>query len=99
MVAQSAADVQTVAAGNHDVQQKERGRLALGVGNKVSRGMEDAGRKTRRLQMMLNETGDVRVVLKHKNYLAQQLYPRLSIRPAALRVLRRLCGRTESFLE
>jgi len=46
--------------------------------------VEDAGRKTRRLQMMLNETGNIRVVLKHKNYLAQQLYPRLSIRLSGL---------------
>jgi hypothetical protein len=30
--------------------------------------------------MMLNETGDVRVVLKHKNGLAQLLYPRVTNR-------------------
>src|SRR5271168_5404033 len=50
--------------------------------------MEDAGRKARGLQMMLNEPGDIRIVLKHKNNLAQPLYPRLSIqsgRPAFLR--------------
>jgi hypothetical protein len=46
--------------------------------------VEDAGRKARRLQMMLNETGDIRIVLKHKDCLAQQQYPRWLFRPAAL---------------
>ena len=81
MIAQPAAYIQAIATGHHDVQQKQRRRLTLGVGNEVGRGVEDAGRKTRRLQMMLHETGDVRVVLKHENNLAQQLYPRLSVRP------------------
>jgi hypothetical protein len=31
ILAQPAAEVETVAAGNHDVQQKQRGRLPLGV--------------------------------------------------------------------
>ena len=80
MITQTAADIEAIAAGNHDVQQEERRRLALGIGNQVGRGVEDAGSKTRRLQMMLNETGNISIVLKHKYDLAQQLNPRLAIR-------------------
>ena len=83
MIAQPAADIQPIAARNHDIQQKQCRSLPLRIRNKVGRSMEDAGSKTRRLQMMLNETGNIRVILKHKNNLAQQLYPRLSIRPCS----------------
>jgi hypothetical protein len=34
--------------------------------------------------MMLDKTGDVRIVLKHKHGLGQQIFPRLAIRPGGL---------------
>ncbi len=75
MIAQPPANIQPVTARNHDVQKKQRRRLTLGVGNEIGGRVIDAGRKTSRLQMMLNETGDIRIVLKHKNSLTQQIYP------------------------
>ena len=56
MVPQPAADVEAVAAGNHDVEEKEHGRLALGVGDQICRSDIGADRKARCLQMMLNKS-------------------------------------------
>jgi hypothetical protein len=70
------ADVEAIAAGDHDVQQKERGRLALGVGNEVGGGVKEPRRVAGCLQVMLHQTRDVGVVFQNKNGLAQPVSPR-----------------------
>jgi hypothetical protein len=71
MIAQAAADIEAIATGHHDVEQEECGSLALGVGNEVGGGMEEAYFKTRSLEMMLHEPRDIGVVFENKNGLAQ----------------------------
>jgi hypothetical protein len=71
VVAQAAADVEAVTAGNHDVEEKQDGGLALGVGDESRGSCVDAGRETGGFEVMLDETRDVGVILKHKHGLAQ----------------------------
>jgi hypothetical protein len=70
-----AAYIQTIAARNHDIQQKQGWSLTFRIGNKVGWSVKDAGRKPSRLKMMLNEAGNVRVVLEYKNCLTQPECP------------------------
>jgi hypothetical protein len=76
MVAQAAADIEAIAAGNHDVEQEKRRRPALGVGNEIGGGMKQARFKTRRFQVMLHQPCDVGVVFQNKYGLAQTVSPR-----------------------
>ena len=71
VIAQAAADVEAVSPGNHDVEQEEGGRLALGVGDEACGGGVDAGRKAGGFQVMLDQARDIGVILKHKDGLAQ----------------------------
>ena len=82
MAAQPPADVESIAAGHHDVQQKQRGRFALGVGNQVSGSAVQARRKTGCFQVMLHQARDVGVIFQYKNGLAQPVCPR----PAAVEI-------------
>ena len=76
MIAQAAANIEAVAAGNHDVEKKESGRLALGVGNEIGGGVKQACFKARRFKMMLHQPGDIGVVFQNKYGLAQTVSPR-----------------------
>ena len=76
MIAQAAADVEAVAAGNHDVEEKQGGRLALGVGNEIGRGVKEACLKARSFKVMLHEPGYIGVVFQNKYGLAQTVSPR-----------------------
>jgi hypothetical protein len=71
MIAQTAANIEAVTAGNHDVQEKQRGRPALGVGNEIGGGVKEACFKARRLKMMLHQPGYIGVVFQNKYGLAQ----------------------------
>ena len=62
MITQSAANIETISTGNHDVQQKESRNLSLCVGDEIGRGMENTGSKARCLQVMLHETRNISVV-------------------------------------
>ena len=76
MVAQAAADIEAIAAGNHDIEQEKRGRLALRVGNEISGGMKKACFKTSRLKVMLHQPRDVGFVFQNEYGLAQTVSPR-----------------------
>jgi hypothetical protein len=85
VAAQSAANIEPIAAGDHDIKQKQRGRLTLGVGNQVSGSLEEASCKPRCLKVMLHEPRNIGVVFQYKYGLAQ---PVLSS-PAAIVILMR----------
>jgi hypothetical protein len=67
VVAEASAYVEAIAAGDHEVEEEEGRILAFCLGNKVCGCMEDLGRKAGRFQMMLHQTGNIRLVFKHKN--------------------------------
>src|SRR5580698_10958960 len=71
VVAQAAANIKPVAAGNHNVEKKERGRLALRIGNEIGGGVKETGLKTCRLKMMLHQPGYIGFVFQNKYGLAQ----------------------------
>ena len=75
MVAQAAANVEAVSAGDHDVQQEKRRGLTFGVGNDVGGGAVDPDGEAGGFQMVLDQARDIRVVLKNKNNLAQPIFP------------------------
>src|SRR5579863_2888614 len=58
MIAQPPANVEPVTAGNHDVEEKERGWLPLSVRNKVGWGVIEASIKSSRFKMMLYKPRD-----------------------------------------
>ncbi len=43
MATQTAAHIETISAGNHDVEKKQRRRLPLCVGNEIGRSVKEAG--------------------------------------------------------
>ena len=57
-----AAELETVFAGDHDVEHEERGALAFGVGDYVGAGRIDAHGKAVVLQVVANEAGDIGIV-------------------------------------
>ena len=64
-LANLAAEFQAVFAGDHDVEQKERGPLAFGFGEDgVSGGIEFHG-EAGALQMMAHQPGNVRIVFDY----------------------------------
>ncbi len=75
-MAQTPADIQTIPAGNHNVEQEKRGRLPLGVGNKIGRSVKKPRLKTRRLKVMLHQSCDVGFIFQNKYGLAQAVRPR-----------------------
>ncbi len=75
MRAQAAADIEAVSAGNHDVQQKQSGRLALGVGNQVGGGVKQPRCKPGGFQVMLHQPRNIGVVFQYKYGLAQPVCP------------------------
>ena len=77
IAAQTAAHIEAVSARNHDVQKEEHGRLALGVGDQVCRGAVDAYTKTCGFQMMLYQTGNIRIIFEDAYGLTQLDLPQL----------------------
>jgi hypothetical protein len=71
VIAQATANVEAVAAGNHDVEQKQRGGLTFGVGNQIRGGRINAGGEAGGFKVMLDQAGDIGVILKHEDGLAQ----------------------------
>ena len=61
-LADGAADFQAVFAGNHDVEDEERGALALGVGEDVGAGGIDAHSEAFVFEMMADEAGNIGIV-------------------------------------
>ena len=61
-LANGAADFQTVFAGDHDVENEERGALAFGVGEDVGAGGIDADGEAFVFEVMADEAGNVRIV-------------------------------------
>src|SRR5580698_8119167 len=75
MASQTAADIEPIPARNHDVEEKQRRRLTLGVGNKVGGSAENANTEAGGFQVMLHQAGDICVVFKNKYCLAQPFVP------------------------
>jgi hypothetical protein len=75
MAAQATAHVETVASGNHDIQKKKRRRLALGIRHKVCWSAVDPYAETGRFQMMLYQTGNIRIIFQNAYALAQIVLP------------------------
>lgn len=71
MAPQTPANVQPAAARNHDIQKKQRGRLALGIGNHAQRVGKGAHRESRRLQVVPDEPLNIKVVFKDEYGLVQ----------------------------
>jgi len=61
-LADGAAKLEAVAAGDHDIEDEKRGTLALGIRNDVRAGGIDADDEAIVLQMMANEARDIRIV-------------------------------------
>src|SRR5271169_5715870 len=61
-LANSAADFESIFAGDHDVEHEESGSLAFGVGEHVGAGGIHADREAFVFEMMADEAGNVRVV-------------------------------------
>jgi hypothetical protein len=76
MVPQAPANVQSVSAGNHNVQQKHRRRFALGIGNKVGGSVIQARIKSSGFKVVLHQPRNIGVVFQYKNCLAQTICPR-----------------------
>ena len=68
---QPAAEIEAVSAGHHNVQQKKRRRLAVGVGNNLADGRIGANGVAGALQMVLHQPRDVGIVFQHKDRLTQ----------------------------
>ena len=76
MAAQPPANVEAVSTGNHDVEKKECGWLAFGVGNDIGRGAEDFHSEAGGFQVMLYQAGDICIIFKNEYCLAQTCFPR-----------------------
>jgi hypothetical protein len=72
MGAELATDLDTIAAGNHDVQEEERRGLAFGVGDEIGGSGEAANGKARGFKLVLDQPGDVGIVFENENGLAQE---------------------------
>jgi hypothetical protein len=73
--AQTAANVEAVSAGHHDVEKEESGRLAFSVGDNVCGGVKQAHIEASCFQVMLHQPRDIGVVFQHKYSLAQTVCP------------------------
>ncbi len=76
VLAKPAAEVETIAAGNHDVEQKERRRLPFGIGKYLIDRQIGANSKSSAFQMVLHQPGDIRIIFQHKDRLTQIDRPR-----------------------
>ena len=101
VLAQPAAEVKAIAARHHDIQQKQRRRLPLGIGKNLTDRQIGANGKTGALQVVLDQPGDIRVVFQHKNRLTQfvnldlatQLLPFIRLAPPDGTVCKRTMNR------
>ena len=62
MVADVAADLETVFSRDHDVEDEESWPLALGVGKDIRSGWIDANDETFILKVMADKAGNIRIV-------------------------------------
>ena len=90
----AAADIEPVSSGNHDVQQEKRGRLPLGIGDKIGGSQIRPDGKPCRFQVMLHKAGNISVIFQHKYGLAQPVC--LARRPLGFGWIK---GRTESLTD
>jgi hypothetical protein len=60
-----AAKFQTVFSGHHDVEQKQRRTLALGIGHDQIAGRVQAHVEAGPFQMMANQAGNIRVIFHY----------------------------------
>ena len=72
VLAEAPAEVEAVAAGHHDVEQEEGGRLAFGVGDDAADGEVGADGEAGALQVILHQARDVGVIFQHKDGLTQR---------------------------
>jgi hypothetical protein len=66
-LANGAAQLETVFAGDHDVENEECGTLALGVGDHVGADGVDADGKTVIFQMVANQAGNIGIVFNDED--------------------------------
>ncbi len=83
VIAQPAAHVHAIAAGNHDVEQEQRGRSALGIGNQIGGGVKQPRLKSCGFKMVLHKAGDIGFVFENEDALAQNSS---SLAPRSVRV-------------
>ena len=67
--------IETIAAGNHNVEQKERGRLAFRILNDAADAAVEPYLEAGRFKVMPHQPGDVRVIFQHENGLIQSFNP------------------------
>ena len=72
---QSAAKVQAIPAGHHDIQQKQRRGLPFGVGKYLTDRQIRAYCEPGAFQVVLHQPGDIGIVFQQKNRLTQVLDP------------------------
>ena len=67
----SSEPVEAVASGNHDIQQKQRRGLALGIGKYLIDRQIGPDSKTRAFKMVLHQARNICIIFQHKNRLTQ----------------------------
>ena len=68
---QPTAEVETISAWHHNIQQKERRRLAVGIGNNLANRRIGANGVAGALQVILHQARDVGIVFQYKDRLTQ----------------------------
>jgi hypothetical protein len=76
MAAETAAHVQAIAAGNHDVKEKESRSLPFGVRNEIGWSVKQARMKAGGFQVVLHKARNVSIVFQYEYSLAQTVSPR-----------------------
>jgi hypothetical protein len=67
MLPNLAAKIETIASGNHDVENEEDGALALRLGDQCIAGGKQLYRIPGCLEVMANEARDIRIVFHNKD--------------------------------
>jgi hypothetical protein len=69
ILAQSPAKIQTIPTWHHNIQEKECGRLPLGVAKYLIDSKIRANCEPSTFQVVLHQAGDIRIIFQHKNRL------------------------------
>src|SRR5580704_16513701 len=73
ILTQTATEIKPITPWNHDVQQKQRWGLPLGIGKNLTYRQIGADGKSCGFQVILNQPGDIWIVFQHENRLTQCL--------------------------
>ena len=75
MIAQPPANIESIPARDHDVEEKQGRHVALGVRNQIDRSVKEAGLKPCCFKVMLHKTGNICLVFQNEYRLAQAGQP------------------------